>query len=453
MPSANFLADTADLRRRFTRLTWTNILANITVPLAGLIDTAMLGHLSSIRFLAGVALASILFDYVYWTFGFLRMGTTGLTAQAVGRRATSEVYGTLYRAALTALGIGLLLLATQIPLRELGFSVLHGSPEVMSAARDYFSARIWAAPAALLNFAFIGWFLGREQARTVLLMTIIANVTNIAFNWLFIMRLGWAARGAGLATAVSQYAMLAVALVVILRARRMARPEPDAFRRGRWLELLRINLDIVVRTLCLVTVFAVFTNLSSVLGVVALAANTLTLRILTLAAYAVDGAAFAAESLAGHCLGRRDLAGLRYVIRLSLGGGLAFAVLLLLLTFIAPELWLGLLTSHKEVVDHALRYLPWLVPTLLTGSLAYMYDGIFLGITEVRRLRNAMLVSAALFIPLALAGWQLGSNHLLWAGLALFHIARPLTLRLQLQKIVKELARRSPASPLRSDPT
>jgi len=441
MPSASYLASPADLRRRFVRLTWTNILANITVPLAGLVDTAMLGHLPSIRYLAGVALASILFDYVYWTFGFLRMGTTGLTAQAVGRGAESEVYGTLYRAALTALGIGLLLLIFQIPIRDAGLGLLHGTPDVMNAARDYFSARIWAAPAALLNFACIGWLLGRERARSVLLMTVVANVTNIGFNWLFIVRLGLAARGAGLATMVSQYAMLAVAIVLILRSGRPGQPETDAFRWGRWVELLRINFDIVVRTLCLVSVFAAFTNLSSILGTVALAANTLILRILTLSAYAVDGAAFASESLAGYTLGKRDMAGLRHVVRMSLRVGLGFSMLLLLLVAIAPNALLGLLTSHRDVIDQSMRFLPWLVPTLLAGSLAYMYDGIFLGMTEVRRLRNAMLGSAALFVPLAYSAWSLRSIHLLWMSLAAFHLVRPIALWYQLRRVLASLDR------------
>ena len=419
-----------DLRRRFFRLSWINILSNVTVPLVGLVDTAMLGHLDDIRFLAGVALASVLFDYVYWTFGFLRMGTTGTTAQALGRGDTPEVYHVLWRSLALALLIAAGVLAIQLPLREVGFAVLSGSPEVEAAGRDYFNARIWGAPATLCGFVLVGWFLGRGESRRVLGIAVVANLTNIVLNYVFIVRLQMAARGAGLATALSQYALLAAAIALWLsRDRGPAPRRRDVLDRRRVGELFRLNRDILLRTLCLVTSFAIFINFSSVLGTAWLAANSILLRLLTVASYLIDGVAFASESLAGLLRGRRDTAGLRRFFRLSLLSGLGFAAGFLVILFATARPILAVLTSHGDVIENTTRYLPWLVPVLAFGSLAYMYDGLFLGLTEGRRLRNSMLLSTLLvFLPTASAALWVSNNDLLWAAMALFMAARALTL-------------------------
>ena len=206
-----------DLTPRFARLALINILSNLAVPLAGLVDTGMLGHLPDIRFLAGVALASVLFDYIYWTFGFLRMGTTGITAQAVGRGDRDETFRVLYRSLALALVIAGVVLLLQAPMRELGFAIMSGETGVEQAGRDYYDARIWGAPATLCSFALVGWFLGREQSRHVLVMTVVGAACNIVLNYIFIVRMGLAARGAGLATMISQYVMLGVGLFLFLR--------------------------------------------------------------------------------------------------------------------------------------------------------------------------------------------------------------------------------------------
>lgn len=427
-----------DLRGRFIRLSLLNILANITVPLVGLVDTAMLGHLDDIRFLAGVALGAVLFDYVYWTFGFLRMSTTGSAAQAMGRGEPHEAYRVLYRSLVIAVGIAAAILVLQWPLRELGFTLLSGEPGVEAAGRDYFDGRIWGAPAALANFAFVGWFLGREQSRQVLGMTVVANLVNVVLNYVFIMRLDMAAYGAGLASMLSQYAMLAVA-VGMFRSQHDRAPwiGAEVFDRAKVAALFRLNFDILVRTLCLVTTFAMFTNFSSILGTATLAANALLLRLLTLASFLIDGAAFAAESLAGVCKGAGDRAGLRRVYRLSMVGGEVFAALFLIALFAAREPILRLLTSHGDIVETAARFAPWLVPVVGIGAAAYMYDGIFLGLTEGRRLRNSMLVSTvAVFLPVAAAAVALRSNDLLWASLAAFMVARVGTLGAAARRII-----------------
>ncbi len=419
-----------DFKNRFFRLTFINILTNVTVPLVGLVDTAMLGHLADIRFLAGVALATILFDYVYWGFGFLRMGATGTTAQAVGRRDDREVYLVLYRFLVVAVGLGLATLVLQWPIRELGFALVSGEPGVEAAGRDYFNARIWGAPATLCNYAFVGWYLGREQSRHALVMAVVANLTNVALNYVFIIRMGLAAQGAGLATAISQYVMLAVAITIFLRVGRpVAWTWSEVMHRGRLRAMTRLNVDIMIRTFCLQTAFAVFTNFSSLLGTTVLAANAIIRRVLLLASYFIDGAAFASESLAGIFRGQNDVERLRKLVRLSLLSGLAFAVLFLVALGLTSGAWYRLLTSHEEVIRAATRYHGWLVPVLLFGSLAYMYDGIFLGLTAGRALRNSMLLSLlAVFLPAAVLGLYLESADGLWAAMALFMIARTVTL-------------------------
>ncbi len=424
--------DPGSLRRRFGRLTALNILANLTEPLASLVDTALLGHLPDIRFLAGVALASILFEYVYWTFGFLRMGTTGTTAQAVGAGDRAEVFRVLYRGLASAAVLGAALLALQGLLREAGFGLLTAAPGVEAAGREYFDARIWGAPAVLANFALLGWYLGREESRWALLMTAAAHSANIGLDYVFIVELGLAARGAGLATAISQYLMLAVGLTIFVLARRR-RPY-----RWRWREVLdrapmkrlwSFHQDILVRTVALITAFALFLNLSAVLGTVVLAANTILFRIQTLAAYLIDGAAFATESLAGILHGAGETTALARLRRLALGTGLAFAAPFALVAWLAPAPVYALLTSHRPTLESAVEHGLWLVPTLLVGSLAFIYDGYFLGLTRGKPLRNTMLpATLGVFLPLALVAVQRGSNHLLWLAMAAFMAARAASL-------------------------
>ncbi|HEX6202386.1 MAG TPA: MATE family efflux transporter, partial [Thermoanaerobaculia bacterium] len=416
--------DQRSLRRRFFRLTGINILTNLTVPLAGLVDTALLGHLPDIRFLAGVALASLVFDVLYWSFGFLRMGTTGTAAQALGRGEAAEVYRVLYRSLVVAAALGAALVALAGPLGDLAFRLLGGAPGVEAAGREYFDARIWGAPAALANFAFLGWFLGREESGRALAMSATANLVNLGLDWLLIVELGMAAEGAGLATMASQYAQLAVALALFAATRRApaaaagggALPgwsRAAVFDRERFAALFRLNRDILVRTVCLVGAFAVFTNASSLLGTAVLAANAILLRLFALASYSIDGAAFAAESLAGIFRGAGDRRSLARLTRLALATGAGFAALFVAVLFAAPGPVMALLTSHADVAARATAGLAWLAPVVLLGSLAFVWDGIFLGLTAGRALRNSMLVSLAVFLAAAWLALAMESNAIL----------------------------------------
>lgn len=436
--------NTERLRARFRHLAKLNVLSNLTVPLVGLVDTAMLGHLPDIRFLAGVALATILFDYLYWTLGFLRMSTTGLAAQASGRSDSQEIVAVLHRGALLGLTGGLLLLLLQSPIRDLGFYLLSGDPAVEEAGRSYFNARIWGAPAVLLNLVLVGWLLGRQKSHQVLWMTVFANLCNIALNGLFILGLGWAAWGAGLASMLSQYLMLAWGLVILSREKEVELPcWRSVLQREQLGSLLRLNGDLVIRTFCLITAFAVFTNIGSLIGTTVLAANVLLLRLLGLAAHVIDGMAHSTETLAGHLRGSAQAGRLRELLRLSLRSSFGMALLFALAFVAFPKMILTLLAVHPEVTTLAGGYVYWLAVTLLLGSLAYSYDGFFLGLTWGAELRRAMLLSTLVgFLPLAGLAWWWHSNTVLWMSLTILMLTRTGTLAWKAERLLTGLDRR-----------
>jgi MATE family multidrug resistance protein len=358
------------------------------------------------------------------------MGTTGITAQAVGRGDTDEVFRTLYRSLLLAWLLAAAILILQTPLRELGFLLLGGAPEVEAAGRAYFDARIWAAPATLSNFVFLGWFLGREESGAALIMTGVANLANVVLDYVFIVQMDLAAFGAGMGTAISQLLMLLAALILFwARAGKVPWVWSDVWQAQALTRLFRLNRDILLRTVALVSAFALFTNFSSLMSTVVLAANAVLLRWVMLAAYLIDGAAFATESLAGILFGTGDRVALRRLQGLALRSGVAFALPFCALALMRPAAPIRLLTSHPQTVETALQYLPWLAPVLFFGSLAYIYDGLFLGLTAGRALRNAMLLSTfGVFLPLAALALHLENNHLLWASMAAFMMARTATL-------------------------
>lgn len=418
------------MARRLLRLALPIALSNLTVPLTGLVDLAMLGHLRAIRHLAGVALASVLFDYLYWTFGFLRMGTTGLTAQAAGRGEEPEVLAILGRAVLLAGAIAGAILLLQSAIESVGFRILSGAPAVEMAGRAYYRARILGAPAALVNFALIGWFLGREMPGRALVMTVVGNGANILLDYLFIVEFDLESRGAGFATALSQYLMLLVALGFVFRERpALYGIAARMLDRRAFVASLQLNRDILIRTFCLITTFAVFINLSAAFGMIALAANAILIKLLDLAAYGIDGLAFATETLAGTFKGQRDRSSLRALLRLGLIWGELLAGSVILCLFLFGSSAYGLLTSHMDVIDEIRRYEGWSALALVFGAAAYIFDGLYLGLTEGRILRNAMLISTlGCFLPAAIVARQTASIHLLWLALVLFMAARVTTL-------------------------
>lgn len=424
---------------RFFRLAAVNVLSNLMVPLASLLDMAFLGHLPDIDPLAGVALATVLFNYLYWTFGFLRMGTTGLTAQAIGRDDPDEVMLIGLRNGLIALiaGVGMVLL--QEPLRIIGFAFLNATAEVKAAGQAYYSALIWGAPATLLNMTLVGWLLGREQSAKVLLLSAVSNGSKVVLEYLFVVQWGWQSAGAGYATTVSQYLMVFVGVLLVGGDRTLTWNLPHL--RPRLLDAtalkaaFALNGAIVIRTFAFVSTFAVFTNLSSALGTAVLTANALMLQVVSLAAYFIDGLAFATETMAGVFYGKNNFAQLALLVRVSgitsLGLGVTFAI-----AFIAmPTLLFGLLTNHADIVELIREQVPWLLGILGFGSIAYMLDGYFLGLTQAKTIQTSALIATLVgFAPIAAIAGYLQNVQLLWFALTIFMATRALTLALQVPR-------------------
>lgn len=421
-----------DWTRLFLQLAAVNVLANLMEPLAGLIDTAFLGHLSDIRHLAGVALAGVLFNVIYWSFGFLRLGITGTTAQAAGRNDDDEVVETVLRYGAIALTLGIALLLLHPWLRDIGFSLLPGTDTVKASGRDYFNARIVAAPANLLLMALSGWWLGRTQSSAVLLLTGIASFSNVAFNYGLVVRLGWGALGAGWATAASEYLALLVALGIAARSlpsAQVCRLWPRVRDRATWLKTFRLNANLTLRTLALLLTFSCFTSFSAAMGTTVLAVQAILLQVFTFSAYFIDGFAFAAESLTGMVLGRnarRDLPAVLWLAgSTSLLAGLGIAIACTLF----PGPIFGLLTDRQDLLDGIRQFVPWLIPILGFGAIAFALDGYFLGLTAGRALRQSALLAAGIgFFPIAGIALYQQRPHLLWLALTSFMLARVLFL-------------------------
>lgn len=420
------------LEKKFLTLTFFNIIANLTVPLTSFADVAVLGQLESHTFVAGVALSNILFDYLFWGFSFLRMSTTGLTAQAEGNENYKESFQILLRSLLLGVGIGILILLASTYLEKVGFSVLEGEKEVKSAGGEYFKARIISAPATLSNFVLTGWFLGRSKSATVLVATVIANVVNIGLNFWFVLFLDWNAYGAGIATSISQYLMSAFFIVLLFKEKDrffQIYREIRIFSVKGYTSLLSLNSDIMIRTLLLITTFSLFRNYSSGLGSETLAANAILHQLILIGAFWIDGAAIAMETVAGNLKGNNNTVGLRKILKMALVSGFGISLFFCILILLPSEFLFELFSKSKPVVALAKEYGYWITPILLFGSFAFIFDGFFLGISEGKILRNSMIVSSILFFfPIAYWGKIQNNNHILWFSLSSYMLGRAITL-------------------------
>jgi MATE family multidrug resistance protein len=426
------MSEDRGLNRRFLRLSGPNIASNLLVPLASAIDVALLGHLAAVEDLAGVALGTVLFDYVFWTFGFLRMATTGLTAQARGRADEAAERLVAWRGLAIAATAGTAILVFSRPLGVAGFALMQGSPELHAVALEYYQWRILGAPFTLANYALLGWLLGREQSGRALAMSAVGHGANIILDVWFIAGLGLGAAGAGAATAISQVTMFLAALLLCGRDlvpgtwSEIRAGLADRTALGQFFSLSR---DITIRTLLLVSTFAVFTNVAAAMGTAVLAATAVLRQVVIVAAWFIDGFAFAVESLAGVFHGARERERLLSTLRLAMNWAMGTTALFILLTVGFPGPTLGLLTDKPELMEIVLRYRWWLIPVLGLGAPAYILDGYFLGLTAGRTLRVAMIWSTLFgFVPLALLAAWLADADLLWAALATFMAARTVTL-------------------------
>ena len=409
---------------RFYRLSLVGMFSNMMVPLAGLCDTAFLGHLSDIHYLAGVILGSILFDYLYRILKFLRNSTNALTAQAVGEGDDVGVLVAVLRCGLVALAIALVILLLQYPIHQLGFTILSGAPETELAGLTYFNARIWGAPAVLLNFVLIGWFLGREKNGIVFLISLVANGSNVFLDYLMINRWGWESAGAGFATALSQYLGLMVGIGAILLTidwKYVGKAIPQVLDRQSLASTLVLKGNILVRFLALISAYSIFTNLSASFGTVSLAENGLLLQIALLSQFTVQGVGMTAQTLIGNFKGQGRTDGCLPVLKTAIVTSLVISLSFALSAVVFPETVFTLLTNHTEVSQAMGSYAAWLVPLLSITSVAFMLEGYFIGLKEGAVLRNgALLGFIAGFAPLAVMAVYLQNSYLLWTALTAY---------------------------------
>ncbi|MEO1180856.1 MAG: guanitoxin biosynthesis MATE family efflux transporter GntT [Cyanobacteria bacterium J06636_28] len=409
---------------RFYRLSVVGVFSNMMVPLAGLCDTAFLGHLSDIHYLAGVILGSILFDYLYRILKFLRNSTNALTAQAVGEDDSTGVLVAVLRCGLVAVAIASLMLLLQYPVQQLGFTILSGAPETEQAGIAYFNARIWGAPAVLLNFVLIGWFLGREKNGVVFLISLMANGSNVLLDYLMINRWGWESAGAGLATALSQYLGLLVGLVAVgltIDWTQLGKAMAQVMDRQALTSTLILKGNILVRFLALISAYSIFTNLSATFGTISLAENGLLLQIALLSQFTVQGVGMTAQTLIGNFNGKGQTDQCLPVLKTAIVASLVISLGFALSVVVFPETMFSLLTSHQDVSQAMGSYAAWLVPLLSITSVAFMLEGYFIGLKEGAVLRNGALLGFGLgFAPLALLAVYLHNSYLLWTALTAY---------------------------------
>ncbi|HKJ77955.1 MAG TPA: MATE family efflux transporter [Prolixibacteraceae bacterium] len=418
------------MNREILRLALPNIISNITIPLLGMVDMALMGHLGSEVYIGAISLGGVIFNFIYWGFGFLRMSTSGFTAQAFGEKNNTETITILLRALLVALVISLFILALQAPIAWLAFKVIGGSQEVEMLANEYFRIRVWGAPAALALFVFSGWFLGMQNARYPMIIAITVNVINILISLFFVFGLKMKSNGVALGTAISQYIGLIIAVYFLYKKYRNLVPglSKKALLNLKILSnFFRVNTDIFIRSFCIILVFTFFTSKSASINDTILAVNSLLLQFLLFFSFFIDGFAFAGEALVGKFVGARELAQLKKAIKLLFLWGIALALAFTLSYLPGINFVIKLLTSQTDVIQSAQPYIPWVILIPLASFSSFIWDGIFIGATASKEMRNALLASAFLvFAPVYFFLNPILGNHALWLGMVLFMFSRGL---------------------------
>ncbi len=425
------MATDQSLNHKIWALAWPAILSNLSVAMLGLVDTAILGHLSDARYLGAVAIGGAILSFLYWGFSFLRMGTTGLVATATGAQNEEGARLALARSAVLALAIAALVMLSRPLWLAVGLPLMAPQADIAPWAESYVSIRAWSAPAVLLNYTVVGWFIGRQNTRWPMVFVVVTNLANIALDVLFVIGFGMLSDGAALATVCAEYLGCALALYALRRnlggwpgrALWQRLWDASAFRR-----LLRSNRDLFVRTCSLLFAFAFFTANSDNFGGATLAANTIIIQLLLLAAYAMDGFAYAAEALAGNRFGARDLSGMRQTVNGCARWCAGAAVIMSVAFALGQPVFFSLLTDLPEVREILSQYAPWLVLIPLLAAPSYLLDGVFIGTARTGPMMWTMLLSLLLvYLPLwyLTRGW---GNHGLWLAFALFNASRGLSL-------------------------
>ena len=411
------------MNRRILHLAIPSIVSNITVPLLGLVDVTIVGHLGATAYIGAIAVGGLLFNILYWNFGFLRMGTSGLTSQAYGRKDKDAEIRILVQAVSVGLFSALAMLILQYPIERLAFRLLDTSAEVEQYTVTYFRICIWGAPAVLAQYGFTGWFIGMQNSRYPMYIAIVMNVINIVCSSCFVFLFGMKVEGVALGTVVAQYSgvMMALGLWFYNYKELWGRM---TFKGSLQLIAMRrffaVNRDIFLRTLCLIGVTTFFTSTGARQGDVILAVNTLLMQLFTLFSYIMDGFAYAGEALSGRYVGACNLIQLKRAVRALFGWGVGLSLVFTLLYGVGGENFLGLLTNDKTVIETAGHYFYWVLAIPLAGFAAFLWDGILIGATATRFMLWSMLVASGSFFVIYYCFSGATNNHMLWLAFLVY---------------------------------
>jgi multidrug resistance protein, MATE family len=406
------------------------MLSNMTEPLIGVVNTAVIGQLPEAYYIGAIAIGSLIFSFLFWGFGFLRLSTGGLSAQAVGAGDSVELTAVFWRALSIAAAAGLFLVAASPLIEKAAFDLIGGSPQVRAQGEIYFQYRIWSAPFALINFCVLGWFIGQGRASVAFFVQIFLNLTNMCLGALFVLGYGMKADGVGLSALIAEFSGASLGCFLVwrsLRKMQVTSTWAQVWNREKIRHTLGANTDIMIRTLCLVFAFAWFTSRGARAGDVIIAANAILLNFFEVAAYLIDGFAYASEALVGQAVGARSQQRFHQAIRLTSLWALVVGSFCSLTIWFTGPMLIDLMTVNPNVRETARLYLAWASLTPLLGTICFQFDGIFTGAMATREMRNMMILSLAIYLT---AWWFLErgfGNYGLWAALCVFFVARGLT--------------------------
>lgn len=415
------------MNKKILQLAVPSIVSNITVPLLGLVDVTIVGHLGTPAYIGAIAVGGMLFNIIYWIFGFLRMGTSGMTSQAYGRRDLDEVMRLLLRSLSVGLTIAAVLLMFQYPIQKAAFLFIHTTPEVEQLATRYFRICIWGAPAVLGLYSWIGWFIGMQNSRFPMFIAILQNVINIVASLCFVFLLEMKVEGVAWGTLIAQYSGLGMAVFLWMRDYKSLKRTirwKDCLQKEAMRRFFLVNRDIFFRTLCLVAVTTFFTSTGARQGEVVLAVNTLLMQLFTLFSYIMDGFAYAGEALAGLYIGAKDPKALRKMIRLLFAWGVGLAAVFTVLYAFGGRSFLGLLTNETSVIQASDAYFYWVLAIPFAGFAAFLWDGILIGATATKQMLYSMLVASACFFAVYYGFSVSMGNHALWMAFLVYLFLR-----------------------------
>ncbi|WP_171972341.1 MATE family efflux transporter [Pseudoalteromonas distincta] len=407
------------------------ILSNITVPLLGIVDTAVIGHLGSAHYLAGIALGSAVISILFWLAGFLRMSTTGLVAQAYGKNDLTQLAALLKRSLLLASAVALLLIVLSPLIKHAIAYLSAANGDVLTQAYQYFSIRIFSAPAALCNLVLLGWMLGVHYGRGPFYLLLVTNIVNIVLDIYFVVYLDWAVAGAAWASLIADYTALVFALFLVVKLAKKQGIElnvPNWLSISKMAELLSLNRDIFIRSLILQLCFSFMTFYAARIGETTLAANAVLLNFLMLVSFALDGVAYASEAKVGQAKGQGSVKNIELWVKISVFWGMLFGVLYSAFFALFGSTIIKLLTNVPEVIQEATHYLPWLIVLPILAMSCFLFDGVFVGLTRAKNMRNSMILSAGVGffgVFLVFIDWE---NNGLWLAMSCFMLMRGVTL-------------------------